>query len=288
MTLHLTPRPFIVVVTAFFCVAAMPAARAQDASAWETQPHAAARLIAGAATKSASANQLQAGIEIKLAPGWHTYWRYPGDSGVPPTFDFAGSQNIRSVSVLWPAPQRFADGAGGHSIGYIGEVVLPLRIVPDDPGKPASLHVKLGYAICGNMCIPGEADLALTVSGQAGAQAAAVAAADKRVPRRVPLGALGALAILAVHREAGGTHERVIVDIAAPKDAAVDLFAEGPTPEWALPLPEPAAAGGSAPGVRRFAFALDGLPQGARAKGAKLMLTAVSPNDAIEVAAPLD
>ena len=106
-------------------------ARAQDASAWDAEPHAAARLIAGAAPRSADAPWLRAGIEIRLDPGWKTYWRYPGDSGVPPTLDFAGSENVKSVTVLWPAPTRFADGAGGHSIGYHGDVVLPLHVLAE-------------------------------------------------------------------------------------------------------------------------------------------------------------
>ena len=52
---------------------------------------------------------VRAGIEIRLKTGWHTYWRYPGDAGVPPQFDFAGSQNVKSVDVLWPAPQRLPE-----------------------------------------------------------------------------------------------------------------------------------------------------------------------------------
>ena len=68
------------------------AARAQDASAWDKQPHAQARLIAGSVIKTADATFLRAGVEIRLDPGWKTYWRDPGDSGVPPTFDFSGSR----------------------------------------------------------------------------------------------------------------------------------------------------------------------------------------------------
>jgi hypothetical protein len=71
----------------------------------------------------------------------------------------------------------------------------------------------------------------------------------------------------------------------APEGTPVDLFVEGPTPDWALPLPQPS---GGAPGVRRFTFVLDGLPPGARPVGVILTLTAVSPNDAIEVEAHLD
>jgi DsbC/DsbD-like thiol-disulfide interchange protein len=80
-------------------------AAAQDASAWDKELHAAARLIASSITKTDDATFLRAGVEIWLDPGWHTYWRDPGDSGVPPTFDFAGSENVKSVIVLWPAPE---------------------------------------------------------------------------------------------------------------------------------------------------------------------------------------
>src|SRR5271163_1985315 len=82
-------------------------AHAQDASDWDTQSHTAARLIAGSPIKTAGAALLRAGVEIRLDPGWKTYWRDPGDSGVPPKLDFSGSDNVKSVTVLWPAPERF-------------------------------------------------------------------------------------------------------------------------------------------------------------------------------------
>jgi DsbC/DsbD-like thiol-disulfide interchange protein len=281
-----------VATIALVCVGGTPMVRAQDASAWEGELHAAARLIGGAAPNSADAKWLRAGIEIRLDPGWKTYWRYPGDSGVPPTLDFAGSENVKSVTTLWPAPERFADEAGGHSIGYIGDVVLPLRIVPKDATKPSSLRVKLGYAICGNLCVPAEADLDLVLSGKAGAEEPALHAAEARVPRRIPLGAgaVGSgLGVRSVHREADGAHKRVVVEVVAPEGTPVDLFVEGPTRDWALPLPEAkGSTSDSGPGTRRFTFDLDGLPPGARADGATLTFTAVSPVDAIEVEAHLD
>jgi DsbC/DsbD-like thiol-disulfide interchange protein len=270
------------------CVFSAPAAWAQDASAWEPQPHAAARLIAGAAPTSADAALLRAGVEIHLDPGWKTYWRYPGDSGVPPTFDFAGSKNVESVTVLWPAPERFADGAGGHSIGYAGDVILPLHVKPRDAKKPTSLHVNLSYAICGNLCIPSEANLSLDLSGTAGAEELGLAAAEARVPHHVPLGSGAGLAISSIHREHNGAHDRVVVDVAAPEGTPIELLVEGPTADWALPLPEPASVTANAPAVRRFIFDLDGLPPGAQAAGAALTFTAVSPRDAIEVEAHLD
>jgi len=294
-------------------LAAVPSASAQDASNWDGQTHSAARLIAGATSKNHDAAFLRAGIEIKLDPGWQTYWRDPGDSGAPPTFDFSGSENVKSVNVLWPAPERFPDGAGGNSIGYRNHVILPLHVVPTETAKRTALRLKLEYDVCSNICVPIESNLVLNLSGD-GAEDAAIERAEFRVPRHVTLGgALGqehraepsqldqaraqdtqglagegaksdGLAILALHRP-GGPHERVLVEVAAPRGAPVDLFVEGPTPDWALPLPQQIALDG---GIRRFIFDLDGLPPGASPKGAALTFTAVSGEEAIEVTAHLD
>ena len=265
---------------------ALPA-QAQDASPWQREAHAAARLLAGAALKTGNVTALRAGIEIRLDNGWRTYWRYPGDSGAPPTFDFAGSQNVQSAQVAFPAPERFPDGGGGNSIGYAGDVILPLRVIPADPTRPVALRVKINYEACESLCVPAKAAFDVMLTGH-GADEAALEQAERHVPKRTALGssASGTLAILSVHREPGATHERVTVEVAAPPGAPVELFAEGPTPEWALPLPEPA---GSAQGAtRQFTFDLDGLPPGAQAQGATLTLTAISGDDSIEVSSHLD
>ena len=291
------------------CLATIPSAFAQDASNWDGQAHSAARLIAGAISKDRDAALLRAGIEIKLDPGWQTYWRDPGDSGAPPVFDFSGSENVKSVNVLWPAPERFPDGAGGNSIGYRNHVVLPLHVVPAEAAKQTALRLKLEYDVCLNICIPVESNLVLNLTGD-GAEDAAIARAESRVPRPVALGRQadamrehaqatigqgGAaestgqhrepLAILGLHRQPGDAHDRVIVDVEAPAGVPVDLFVEGPTPDWALPLPQQSAADGA---VRHFEFELEGLPPDAKAEGAALTLTAVSGDDAIEVIAHLD
>ncbi|MGC1776613.1 MAG: hypothetical protein WBB34_01615, partial [Xanthobacteraceae bacterium] len=88
-----------------------------------------------------------------------------------------------------------------------------------------------------------------------------------------------------VHREPGQPHDRVVVDLTAPAQTPVQLFVEGPTPDWSLPQPQSASGDGT---TRHFSFDLDGLPPDAQAKGATLTFTAVSANDAIEVPARLD
>ncbi len=265
-------------------ILALPAgaARADDGSPWDGDAHAQVRLIAGARSSDST---LRAGIEIKLAPGWKTYWRYPGDSGVPPHFDFAASQNVKSVTIAWPAPHRFTD-EGGTTIGYKDDVVFPLHIVPQDAAKPVLLRLKAEYAICEKLCVPAEGRAELLLDGRRSELDSTLAAFEALVPRPARLGDSAPLAVRAVHQDKSGDRPRVVVDVAAPQPGPVDLFAEGPTPDWALPVPEPAS--GAPAGLRRFTFVLDGVPPGASADGARLILTLVSGTRTIEVSTHLD
>jgi DsbC/DsbD-like thiol-disulfide interchange protein len=262
------------------------AAIAADVSPWHGDIQSAARLVAAQARDEAGSRMFRAGVEIKLKNGWKTYWRYPGDSGVPPALDFSKSDNVKTVTVLYPAPARFPDGAGGSSIGYKGDVIFPVHVVPQDAAKPVTLRLKLDYAACEKLCMPAEAQLELTLTGAGGANESAIDGAEERVPKLTKVGDGGVPAIRAVRREAGPGKPRVVVDVAAPDGKAPVLFAEGPTAEWALPLPEPVA--GAPAGLHRFAFDLDGLPPGEKARGATLRLTAVAGDKAVEAAFRLD
>jgi len=275
-----------IVAAALIGAASVGPAAAEDASAWQSDGHAATRLVAGTVVKTPEGSFLRAGVEIRLDPGWKTYWRYPGDTGVPPTFDFSGSQNVKAAAVQWPAPEQFSDGAGGHSIGYVGDIILPLRVTPTDAAHPSTLHLKFNYAVCGTLCVPAKAALQLALTGQSADQGL-LDKAVRLVPKRVALGVqTNGLAIRSVQLASTGGKQSVVVDLTAPPGRPVSLFAEGPTPDWALPLPEPDGAANGAD--RRFTFIVDGLPPGAKAKGATLTLTAVSGDHAIEVLAHLD
>src|SRR5277367_515584 len=206
-------------------------ARAQDASPWQRSDHAAVRLLAG----SRSGSVLLGGIAFQLQPGWKTYWRTPGDSGVPPRFDFSKSDNVEAVTVLWPAPTKFDDGAGGHSLGYHNQIVLPLRIVAKNPDKPVTLRAAINYAVCEKLCIPVEANAELTFASVASTEDSALFAALDTVPKPANIGDPNPLTIRDVRRD-GKT--AVVVDVAAPEASTVSLFVEGPTPDWSLPVPK--------------------------------------------------
>jgi DsbC/DsbD-like thiol-disulfide interchange protein len=279
---RVAPLTVIIALPAVMMTAIWSSAWAADASPWDGDTHASLRLIAGSRTGDAAA---RAGIEIKLPPGTKTYWRYPGDSGVPPRFDFAGSQNVKSVEVLWPAPHRFSDDSG-VTIIYKDDVIFPLRIVPKDAAKPVLLRLKADYAACDKICMPAEGSAELVLDGRQSGLDQHLAAFEALVPRRAKLGDAAPLAVRAVRRDTSGDRPRVIVDVATPPGGRADLFAEGPTPEWALPVPEPVA--GAPAGLQRFAFVLDGLPPGASADGAMLTFTLVSGAGAVEVSTHLD
>ena len=256
---------------ALFALAALTSfspieARAQDASPWQKAAHAAVRLLAG----SRSGSVLLGGIAVQLDPGWKTYWRTSGDSGVPPRFDFSKSENVEAVTVLWPAPTKFDDGAGGFSLGYHDQVVLPLRIVPKTNDKPVTLRANINYAVCEKICIPVEASTELTFASVASTEDSVLFAALDTVPKPASVGDPNPLTIRDVKREGKST---VLVDVLSPDARTVNLFVEGPTPDWALPVPKLVEHG--PPGIKRFSFELDGVPPGVNPEGAALKLTLV-------------
>jgi DsbC/DsbD-like thiol-disulfide interchange protein len=248
-------------------------AQAQDSSPWQRDGHSALRLLAG----SRSGAVLLGGIAIQLQPGWKTYWRTPGDSGVPPRFDFSKSDNIEAVTVLWPAPLKFDDGAGGHSLGYHDQIVLPLRIVAKNTDKPVTLRADINYAVCEKLCIPVDANAELAFTSVASTEDSALFAALDTVPKPASVGDPNPLTIRDVKRDGKST---VWVDVDAPDGREVNLFVEGPTPDWALPVP--ALLDHSPPGVKRFSFELDGVPPGVNPEGAALKLTLVGGDRAYE------
>src|ERR1700732_3753834 len=284
MTVVVPVRAALGFALAAFAVSALASslaieARAQDASPWQRGTHSAVRLIAG----SRSGSVLLGGIAIQLDPGWKTYWRTSGDSGVPPRVDFSKSDNVEAVTVLWPAPMKFDDGAGGTSLGYHHQVVLPLRIVPKSTDRPVTLRADISYAACEKLCIPGEASTELSFASVASTEDNVLFSALDTVPKPASVGDPNPLTIRNVKRDGKST---VLVDVLSPDARTVNLFVEGPTPDWALPVPK--LLEHSPPGVKRFAFELDGMPPGANPEGAALKMTLVGGDRSYEFNINLD
>ena len=273
-------RIFVLLAALLAPLLIAPAASALESS-WVEAANSKVRLLAGGA---ADKEFLRAGIEIQLKRGWHTYWRYAGDAGIPPHFDWSGSKNIAAVEILWPAPTRIRVEDGIESIGYYDSVALPLRVRPQDPTKPVALLLNLKFGVCEKICIPASAKAALEIPSGSGAPSLVLKAAEARVPVKAKLGAAGTLRVLGNKFERGKA-PRVLVDVAGPPGVPLDLFAEGPTEAWALPLPRRIEA---KDGRARFVVPIDGAPTGGSPIPRNLRLTLVAGPDAIEVMVPLD
>lgn len=153
-------------------------------SNWASEQHGAARLIS-AVEATGSSTQVDVGLQLRLTPGWHTYWRSPGDAGIPPVIDWKGSENFAGAEIAWPAPKRLPSLGGLETVGYEDGVVLPIVVRLEHPGAPLRLHAEVDYASCKDICIPYHAslDLALPVGlARPGPEAPLLAEARARVP----------------------------------------------------------------------------------------------------------
>lgn len=254
------------------------AAAGPGASDWASGFHASFRLIDGGAGET---GQRLAAVEIRLDPHFKTYWRMPGDSGLPPSFDWARSENVKQVEVLWPAPTRFQDAAGS-SIGYKDKAVLPLRVTLADPAKPAVLGLKLDYAVCEQICIPVTGEAAMPLGGLLAPFAGAVRDALALVPRSVRIGDAAAPAIAAVDVAADDKALQVTTLLPAAGGPA-DVFAEGPSADWLFGVP--ARVSETTEGAQRrtvWRLSAEARPADARLSGQPLTVTLTAGGQAVE------
>ncbi|MFN3207845.1 MAG: protein-disulfide reductase DsbD domain-containing protein [Roseovarius sp.] len=120
-----------------------------------------------------------AALRLDLAPGWKTYWRSPGEAGVPPQFSWRGSQNLRGVQVIWPSPKPVPQ-FGYMTIGYDRDVVVPLKVRTRTSGD-VELQGQLEIGVCKDICVPVSVDVAQRLaSGVTAPDPAIVAALTER------------------------------------------------------------------------------------------------------------
>jgi len=115
-----------------------------------------------------------AGLRMDLGEGWKTYWRVPGDGGIPPSLNFSGSSNVAAVGSHWPVPEVFHQN-GLRSVGYQEDFIVPLRVQPDQNGM-MRLSGTIDVGVCLDICIPFQMSFDLTLpevgSNDAGIRAA--------------------------------------------------------------------------------------------------------------------
>lgn len=149
---------------------------------WNTGVSVATRLES--AQSALGDGRVSAALHMTLEPGWKTYWRVPGDSGLAPMFDWSGSKNVQSIELLWPTPRAF-DELGERFYGYKGDIRWPLRVVAQDPDQAIELSLKLDFGVCSDVCIPTSIRSSLSIpAGEAGmtAHAEGIEVAINQVP----------------------------------------------------------------------------------------------------------
>jgi DsbC/DsbD-like thiol-disulfide interchange protein len=258
----------IFLISSLTAIAAQPVKPSASAQGF----HSRARLISG----GQQGDVWLAGIEITLDQGFKTYWRNPGDSGLPPRFDWSASENVAGTEVRFPAPYRHEDAAGVAYV-YGKKVVLPVLIKPKDKGKPVRLALSADYGVCKDICIPARADMILDLTAD-GPDRSAVEAALAKVPRPQALGAQADLSVLSVEPV---TQDKptFAVTVRVPEGAKPSLFAEGPE-NWYVSTSLPDDA-------NRFTLVVEEKPKDASGP-VPVRLTLVAGGKSVETQVSLD
>lgn len=258
----------IFLISSFTAIAAQPVKPSAAAQGF----HSRARLISG----GQQGDVWLAGIEITLDQGFKTYWRNPGDSGLPPRFDWSGSENVAGTEIRYPAPYRHEDAAGVAHV-YGKKVVLPIMVRAKEMDKPVKLVLSAEYGVCKDICIPARAEMSLDLTAD-GPDRGAIEAALAKVPRPQALGAQADLSILSVAPMAQDK-PTFTVTVRAPEGAKPSLFAEGPE-NWYLSTSLPDDA-------NRFTVIVEEKPRDASGP-VPLRLTLVAGARSVETEVSLD
>lgn len=253
----------------FIAFAAVPGAGQAARSEWSNADEAQLRIL----LNPGASGKLEGGIEIVLEPGWYTYWKNPGEVGVPPVFDFAGSENIGQLQVLYPAPLRKVD-SGSTSLIYQDEVVFPLLIAPREAGRPVVLRLKAQFGVCSEICIPTQASAEVALSPDAAADplsAARLRSFEERVPKGPRSGRFDIEKVVA-------DGDSLDIDIRMPDSSYTDLFVDPPK-DWYIGQPVFVER---VDGLSRYRLSLAGRPPGTPLKGQEFRFVAVAGGEAIE------
>ncbi|TGQ63644.1 hypothetical protein EN829_030690 [Mesorhizobium sp. M00.F.Ca.ET.186.01.1.1] len=196
---------------------ALPAAA--SSSAWYSSEGGKVRLVTSG--KPDSAGRIQGVLDIALKPGWKTYWRDPGDAGVPPQLDISASTNVADARLSFPAPQRHDDGYGKWA-GYNQPVSLPVVFTLSSARDAAIIDADVFLGICETICIP--VQTRLTVDPGSDPDNAEDAELVKRSFAALPGPAKPDFGINVLP----GDHESLVVEASFPGDpAAADFFVAG-------------------------------------------------------------
>jgi len=180
-------RPYL--LAAMATLPALPAAPAFGAEAVVSTPQVRAELVAHAPDGVAAGQPLWLGLKIEHQPHWHTYWKNPGDSGLPTRLEWQLPAGVQAGEIAWPTPSKLPLGPL-LNFGYEGTLLLPVPLTVTEGFKGQALDVQLHaeWLVCKDVCIPESGDFALRIPTQAATagHAALFAAARAAQPQAVP------------------------------------------------------------------------------------------------------
>jgi len=233
-----------------------------------------AEVLPGWRTESGT---FMAALRLTLAPGWKTYWRSPGDTGIPPLFNWSESQNLAAVRVHWPRPSVFSVN-GYQTIGYHEVLVLPIELTAIDPSQPVLLRAGVDLGVCRDICIPAALSIQAQIGGP-GAPDKAIRAALNDRPATATEAGLGAIGCT-VEPIADGL--RITARLALPPTGGAEtvVFEPGLPSIWVSGA-EVSRSGGTLVATADFVFS-DGSPM-VLDRGA-IVVTVLGQQTAVEIA----
>lgn len=173
-------RLLIAVVSAVAALVPFYSAHA-EVSAWADNEGGRMRLVALAPD---AGGKIRAALQIEPKPGWITYWKEPGNSGIPPQITIAPESGVTLDAIAYPVPKHFFNGAI-EDIAYDGPVTLPLSLTAAGKG-PVTIDAAAFIGICKDICIPFQANLQLKLGPAIQShpeEEAILQAADARLPK---------------------------------------------------------------------------------------------------------
>lgn len=264
----------------FLSLLVLPATAFAATGDWVDGDHVRLRLVAA---RAAPDGPLDAAIEIELEPGWKTYWRSPGDAGIPPRLDFSASANASGPTIDFPPPERADDGFAVSNV-YHDRVVLPVRFATSSASTDTRIELKADLGVCDEVCVPVSLSAGVTVpAGEADAAAAGeIAEARAAVPGP---GRPGQFEVLSLKRVGGTDAEPQFEATVAVGDAKSSLlFAETPA-DW---YPSPPALLKAETGKAVYTFAADRKTATSAIAGAEIRLTLTDGGEATSRVFTLD
>jgi DsbC/DsbD-like thiol-disulfide interchange protein len=220
--------------------------------------------------------KVDAALEVLLEKGWKTYWRSPGESGIPPFFDFAQSSNIIDAKVKFPTPSYFNE-LGVEIVGYKNRVIFPIELQVGTFGKPIILQLRTVIGICGEVCIPVQVKMSVIEPGTIG-PTFDVSRALNDASASVPSGPAKDLQVVSVGWNKNQPTKININAVVNESGKEVQLHVEGPQDWFLLPAKLVERKGNSA----SFLLDISDIPENANPATTIFRFTLVADGRGIE------